>query len=449
MSKIMDAVAGVIVCKDEVFVIKRQNNLKAFPGYWSFPGGKVDPDDSKYQPSHPLFKITENHLIGALCREVKEELNLSLEHEVKTNNLISIDLLGLAVTPDFNPMRFSTYFFKITLKEKIPFIVDGYEAESSFWLKSSHLLEQFNKGEVLAVPPTIKVIKSLGENIHTSQIKDLNFEMPKDLVPWIESMAGVVQVMPLSNTLPPATRTNAFIIGDTDKQVFLIDPSPKSVEEKDKFLKTLKAWRIDQIFLTHHHPDHHEYSVEISESLNVPMVMSQFTYDRLKEKQGSHYFKNQTIRIVKEGDVLTTWQGQRLFVIEVPGHDKGQLALMPENKNWFLAGDLFQGVGTVVIGGEGSSMKEYMETLRKVIDLKPQVVFPSHGIGLGGTLILEKTLEHRNVRESQVLDLFLKNKTEEEMLQYLYAEISSSLKPYALCNIRSHLQKLKEEGKIN
>jgi 8-oxo-dGTP pyrophosphatase MutT (NUDIX family) len=206
MSKIRDAVAGVLVCKDQVFVIKRQKNLKAFPGYWSFPGGKVDLEDSKYQPMSPLFKITQNHLMGALLRELKEELNLSLEDELKNDNLVSIDLLGLAVTPDFNPIRFSTYFFKITLKEKIPFIVDENEAESSFWIKSSHLLEQFNKGEVLAVPPTIKVIKSLGENIHTNQIKDLNFEMPKDLVPWIESMAGVVQVMPLSNTLPPATK---------------------------------------------------------------------------------------------------------------------------------------------------------------------------------------------------------------------------------------------------
>ena len=60
-----------------------------------------------------------------------------------------------------------------------------------------------------------------------------------------------------------------------------------------------------------------------------------------------------------------------------------------------MAGDLFQGVGTVVIGEPEGNMQTYMETLKKVIKLNPKCVFPSHGIALGGSHILQKNLVTR------------------------------------------------------
>ncbi|MFA7614033.1 MAG: NUDIX domain-containing protein, partial [Candidatus Caldatribacteriota bacterium] len=46
MSKIIDAVSIILTCGDEIFLIERQHYLKAFPGYISFPGGKVEKDDA-------------------------------------------------------------------------------------------------------------------------------------------------------------------------------------------------------------------------------------------------------------------------------------------------------------------------------------------------------------------------------------------------------------------
>jgi 8-oxo-dGTP pyrophosphatase MutT (NUDIX family) len=45
MSKIVDAVSIVITCGNEIYAIQRQYHLKAFPGYWAFPGGKVEKGD--------------------------------------------------------------------------------------------------------------------------------------------------------------------------------------------------------------------------------------------------------------------------------------------------------------------------------------------------------------------------------------------------------------------
>ena len=134
--------------------------------------------------------------------------------------------------------------------------------------------------------------------------------------------------------------------------------------------------------------------------------------------------------------------------MEIPGHDEGQIALYPRNLKWFLAGDLFQGIGTVVIGGEEGNMKKYFQTLERIINLSPAVVFPSHGIGLGGTTILEKTLKHRRDREEQVLALFREGLSPEEMLSKIYNEVDKKLWPYALENIHKHLDKLRQDNII-
>jgi ribonuclease/clavin/mitogillin len=152
--------------------------------------------------------------------------------------------------------------------------------------------------------------------------------------------------------------------------------------------------------------------------------------------------------IVKEGDTLTTWLGKDVKIIEVPGHDEGQLAIMPEAKEWFLAGDLFQGVGTVVVGGVEGNMTKYFHTLEKVIALKPKCVVPSHGIALGGTNILEKTLEHRKFREDQIMEMYISGLSLDQMLSQIYFDLPEKIIKYARANIESHIDKLKMENKI-
>lgn len=447
MSKIVDAVAIVITCGNEIFAIQRQYHLKAFPGYWAFPGGKVEAGDESLFIDHPLTQGIDPKLFGAGIREGKEELGIDLGLEILNGNVEQIDSLGLAVTPDFNPFRFATHFYRFRLKTKCIFDIDKNEAHLAHWMSSAELLRQFDKGFVLAVPPVIKIITTLGTNPDVQTIPDLNFSYDKDNhVPYIESLKSVRQLMPLSNTLPPAARTNAFLIGDNGPKI-LVDPSPKDPEEYRKLKNTIQLFGLDKILLSHHHPDHHERSVELAREFKVPMMMSQDTYTRLTNIIPG-YFAEVEIQLVKEGDVVTQWLGRNVTVYEVPGHDEGQVALAPEDMSWFIAGDLFQGVGTVVIGDSEGDMTKYFKTLEKVIALKPRVLFPSHGIGLGGTNILKNTLEHRRLREKQVLAFHQEGKTEDEMIAIMYAEVDQRLWPYARKNIRKHLEKLKTENLI-
>lgn len=448
MSRIIDAVSIVLTCGDEIFAIQRQYFLNAFPGYWAFPGGKVENGDDAFSIDHELLRPLDQKLFGAVVREAQEEIGIDFREEIKAGRIDKVDYLGLAVTPDFNPYRFATYFFKINFTSKADFIIDRNEARFAKWMSSEELLRQFNLGHILAVPPVIKVIETLGKNPQVEKIDDLNFTYDgSTYVPYIESLKGVRQIMPLSHTLPPATRTNAFLIGDEGSPRVLVDPSPKDDAEYEKFKNTLSLFGVDKILLTHHHPDHYERSNKLALELKVPVLLSSYTFDQILKVQPD-YFNGIKTQFVKEGEKLTRWLNREVLIMEIPGHDEGQIALYPEDLSWFLAGDLFQGIGTVVIGGEEGNMQKYFNTLEKIISMSPKVVFPSHGIGLGGTSILEKTLEHRKLREKQILALHLEGLRPEEMLGKIYAEVNRDLWPYALENIHKHLQKLRAENTI-
>lgn len=448
MSRIIDAVSIVMTCGNEIFAIQRQYFLNAFPGYWAFPGGKVETDDENYSIDHSILTDIDKKLFGAAVREGQEELGIDLRKEIQEGRVRSVDCLGLAVTPDFNPYRFATHFFKIDFTEKVEFIIDRNEARFAKWMSSEELLKQFNLGHILAVPPVIKVIETLGRNPQVKVIEDLNFSYDgTQYVPYIESVKGMRQIMPLSHTLPPATRTNAFLIGDDTSPKILVDPSPKDEEEYRKFKNTIGLFGVDKILITHHHPDHYERSNTLALELNVPILLTTYTFDRILAARPD-YFKGIKTQFIKEDETLTKWLTREVKVMEIPGHDEGQVALYSSDLSWLIAGDLFQGIGTVVIGGEEGDMRKYFDTLERIISLSPKVLFPSHGIGLGGTSILSKTLEHRKKRESQILELHREGLSPHEMLSRIYAEVNRELWPYALENIQKHLHKLKTENVI-
>ena len=69
-------------------------------------------------------------------------------------------------------------------------------------------------------------------------------------------------------------------------------------EELEKFIKSISKVGFDKILITHHHPDHYEFSRDIALKYKVPMEMSEFTYTII----GKEYFKD--MRILKYNEIL-------------------------------------------------------------------------------------------------------------------------------------------------
>jgi len=438
---IKEAVTVVFKCQEKIYAIKRQNFLRAFPGYTAFPGGQVDKADAHHgagQSMPTLFRPFAKNLMQALCREVQEELDFDLLAYARDNKVLALTELGIALTPEFNPYRFKTFFFLIELSAEISFHPDSNEISQGQWQSAQQWMRDFSQNRIMAVPPTVKVFKALAQDPPVRQGLDLNLTYdPQREVPMIESLAGVKQFLPLSNTFPPALRTNCFLIGKK-----LIDPSPKDQHEYKKLKNSVTKFPIQEIFLTHHHPDHHEHAVQLALELKIPMGMSADTYQRILGKWGGDYFQQVAIKFYKEGDTLTTVEEKAIKIFSVPGHDAGQLALAPQDNTWFLVGDLIQTVGTVVIGAPEGDMQEYFNSLERIIALNPSFIIPSHGIATGGVQRLQATLEHRQMREQQIVTLLKTGATEEQILQTLYPTIAASLQKYARKTIRAHLNKI-------
>ena len=448
-SSIIHSVSALFIFEDRIFAVQRQSYLKAFPGYLAFPGGKIDLNESS-EPFKTKYLCKHNPVyMRALNREINEELGYDLEEGINNQDVLSINEFTEVLAPEFSKIRFRTRFYRIDLRKKINFRPDSGEFANSFWETPCSLLNTFIEGNSLMVPPTRWILEELKQKPNTKILCNLSAKYDKkDKIPCLEMLEGI-QLLPVrSTTLPPANSTNAFLLGDSEAKKLLIDPSPNSKKEFQKLINTIKDKKIDSIFLTHHHPDHHQFSNVLARQMNIPILLSKDTQQRLTKKFGTDYFDRIKLFNPVEKQEVTKWHGESVRIFEIPGHDVGHLGLAPDSMKWFLVGDLIQGVGTVVIPSPEGDMASYLSTLKKVISLNPEVIIPSHGIPSRSTYLLDFTLKHRLERESQILKLFNSGNSKKTILKKLYVGIDPRLEKLAMQNIESHLSKLYKEKRL-
>ncbi|MBC8258601.1 MAG: MBL fold metallo-hydrolase [SAR324 cluster bacterium] len=446
----LESVSVLFMFEEQVFAVQRQSYLLAFPGYHAFPGGKIDHDELSTPFKTKFLCDRDALLMRALQREISEELGYDLEKGILSGEVLSVSELAEALAPPFAPVRFRTWFYRVDLKERLNFKIDPGEFSSGFWSTPAELLKTYITGKSLMVPPARWVLDGLVNNPAATEFGDLSQDFSEGArIPTLEMLDGIPMLAVRSATLPPASRTNAFLLGDPGAAKILVDPSPDSEEEFQRLLNTIKDKLLDAIFLTHHHPDHHQFANLLARKLKVPIILSRDTRQRLTEKFGEVYFEQVELQFATENQEVTSWHGSAVRVYEIPGHDAGHLGLAPDSLDWFIVGDLIQGIGTVVISAPEGDMATYFATLKKVIALNPAVIIPSHGIPMRSTHRLQETLKHRQQRETQILTLHKSGKSKAEILEELYVGIDQRLYPLALKNIESHLLKLQKEKQIN
>ena len=446
---IKEAVTVVLQHGQEILVVRRHPALASFPGYWAFPGGKVDKADAEVPPRVGAW--CEGHdarQLQALIRELGEEIGFDLDAAVGRGELVSLHAFGHALTPAIVPVRFDTVFFRIELSVRPPIVLDTGEVDRYRWATPAQLHAEYLDGQLLLAPPTSAAIARLaaGEGGAGSEAVSLD-ENHKERLPIIQAIWGLREIPVRSNTLPPAFHTNCFLLGDEGTHRVLVDPSPWNDDELEELHKVVAPLGVNELFLTHHHPDHCERADVLARRLGVGIALSADTAERIAWRS-PRFFDGITQRVVGDGDVITHWLGRPVRAVAVPGHDEGQLALMPDDRAWCIVGDLIQGIGTVVIHKPEGHMGRYFRSLERIIELAPKVIVPSHGIAMGTTFRLEETLRHRQLREASVLELHRAGQTLEQMLAAIYRDLDPRLLPLARQNIESHLEKLREEGLV-
>ncbi|MEL7061797.1 MAG: MBL fold metallo-hydrolase [Acidobacteriota bacterium] len=494
----------------EVFWVRRSPTLRFMGGFWAFPGGGrsrgdandeaalvdatsgapsgttadavTDPGpDAEPAVRDALEADLAPGVVTAGLRELFEEVGLLpfvgatdraaridgrrrlLAGDVSFAQLVlgsgwrlDLDRLAFAgrwLTPPFAPRRFDNRFFLLRWRsEDGSPRVDHQELDRGEWIAPERALERWRAGEIAAAPPTIHLLRVLAEDGPEAGSGRLLDTSECNLGPLrrIEFLPGALLIPLRTPTLPPATHTNAFVIGR--ERAVLIDPSTPFEDEQKALFEALDALRAEgrevaEIWLTHHHPDHVGAAAVARRRLGVPIRAHQETADRLRRggltvdgtlDDGEHFELGMT------GD---PWP---LEVVYTPGHARGHLAFFDERHRTLIAGDLASTLSTIVIDPPEGDMDAYLASLERAIALEPRALFPAHGpVTLRAVELLRELRDHRLEREAATLAAVRDGQRRaEEIVPVVYPDLPPAVRPIAARQIQAHLERLRRQGQI-
>lgn len=381
--------------------------------------------------------------------EILTELGLTAD----ASNLV---FAGRWLTPPFAPLRFDNRFFLLEwpVEARQQPSLAGRELVDGEWIAPEEAYRRWERFEVLAAPPILHLLKVLGEAGPERALPRLREPREADMGPFrrIEFRPRVLMLPLATATLPPATHTNAYLVGGSE--LALIDPGSSDTEEIDRLRRALDdlterhGQHVVAIWLTHHHPDHIGAVEVLREELEVPVLAHTETARRLQGRIAvdGELVDDQVLQLAGragEPDVVVK-------VLHTPGHARGHLCFFEERGRSLIAGDMVAGISTIVIDPPEGDMDVYLKSLRRLIELEPRTLFPAHGPAIKNAVAkLRELVEHRLWREKKVLAAWREGKrTAEEMLPEVYDDAPEAAWPLAQRQIEAHLERLRRADRL-
>ncbi len=236
--------------------------------------------------------------------------------------------------------------------------------------------------------------------------------------------------------------TNTYLVG-TGPQRLLLDPGqgvPAYLGVLERALQRAGC-AIQEIVLTHGHPDHMGGVASVLERFGELRV-SKLPWPGVDERH------DLALTPIGDGDVVRT-QGATLRALFTPGHAPDHLCFLLEEERALFSGDNVLGVGTTVIPLENGDLLDYMNSLEKLLAEAPARIYPAHGPLIeDGVAKLREYLAHRRERERQILEALRRADTIGEIVKLVYAAYPVALHAAAGQSVASHLVKLEREGRV-
>lgn len=275
--------------------------------------------------------------------------------------------------------------------------------------------------------------------------------------------------------------TGTYLVGTGD-HVTVIDPGPIQDDHRDALTAALSGQRVRAILVTHCHADHSPLAAWLAAETGAPTVgfgphprlddpdadvpvtgeggeraggegegveSEGVEAEPVKVEETTDHDFDPTIRVV-DGEVAATGPGYTLRAVHTPGHTSNHLCFAFDEQRSLFTGDHVMGWSTTVIAPPDGDMRAYLESLRRVIGRRDDVLWPTHGSPVTEPgPFLDAFLAHRLHREAQVLAAVRDGRTEvAEMVKVLYADVREELHRAAGRSVLAHLAKLVDDGRV-
>lgn len=256
---------------------------------------------------------------------------------------------------------------------------------------------------------------------------------------------GIVAVPLRSDTLLPATHTNAYVLGEG--RFVVVEPASPYDEDARRLEAYVQARldrgeRLEAAFVTHHHVDHVAGARAFCERFSAPLWAHARTADRLARGV-------LVDRLIEDGEALLDG---RFEAILTPGHAPGHLCLLDRASRAMIAGDMVASVGTILIDPIDGDMTQYLASLERMRSFAPSMLLPAHGGVIDDAdAKLVAYASHRRAREEKIvraLSQWPSGATAEELVSHAYDDVPLAVWPIAMLSLESHLRKLDEDGRV-
>ncbi|MFT5685825.1 MAG: ribonuclease/clavin/mitogillin [Myxococcota bacterium] len=253
-------------------------------------------------------------------------------------------------------------------------------------------------------------------------------------------IAPGLSVVPVrSPTLPPATHTNAWLLGS--REVVVVDPAGAWAEPRQHLADELSGLTVAAIFLTHHHLDHIGGVEDLRKRTGAPVLAHAHTAAQVDFPVD---------QILDEGDVVKTDAGD-WTVLHTPGHARGHLCLHGPG-GYLVAGDMVAGEGTIVLDPPEGNLGDYLTSLERLRAMNTTALLPAHGPELTDpTALLTYYINHRHSRTVQVQDALRQVGRPAQpmtLVPIIYPDIPTFIHPIAARQVLCHLQWLQAQGAV-
>jgi endoribonuclease LACTB2 len=477
----LDAAVAVVIrftdSEVEVLWVRREARLSFGGGFYAFPGGRTEDEDARIEVLGA--NGLEATLRATAVRELFEETGLLLargqsmlspqargemrrgllNHGSSFGELLRRRGLTLSagelhdagrwITPEFLPRRFDARFFLLEAPERAE--VEQWPGEHSeiSWVRPAEALARWERGTALLHPPTLHALRVLSAFKSIEKAASQMRAAP-DCVDFIaqriEFQRGICLVAVRTPTLPPATHTNCYVLGNGE--LLVVDPGSDEQAELRRLRVFLERRRAEgarpkAIVLTHHHRDHVGGAAELKQDLNIPLWCHPLTAERLSIPAE---------RLLEENEILTLEGAPPMSfrVLHTPGHARGHLTLVESDSQAAIVGDMVAGVGTILIDPPEGEMAVYLRQLDRLRQLPVGTLYPAHGPAIpDGPQKLAEYLEHRMSRERKVLaSIGPAGASLEQIVELAYDDVSPLAMAIAARSTEAILIKLVGEGRV-